>query len=647
MKKLFFLIFIAVMTSASAYAKGLPREAGAVILKDIAKTTVFDNFTYTTVEHERIKILNKRGVTDYCEVVLPYSTEYQKIEILNAQTAAPNGKILKPGKKAINDVTPPFIFSAPIYSDIKYKTITMPGCAPGATIDYKVRITTIKPYMKNNFFDRDGLQTSDPIKLSKYEISFPGNIKSYYRQYHFKKPPVIVEKGNRVIYTWQLKNIPQIISEPNMPPMSDLSNRVAVTTVGSWDKIAKWYWDLAKEQYGTDKAIDRKVKELTKGLSGTNEKIRAIYNYVSMNIRYVGIEFGIEGYKPHKATKVFKNKYGDCKDHATLLIAMLRRIGVTAYPVLVDTAGIAKMDPKLPSPGQFDHEIIAIPRGNGYWFLDSTSDVTNYKDLPSMDQGRNVVVIRNDKAYIVKTPVFPPETNRIADTRTVKINKNNSLYIKMKLNLKGVYEMYSKARLRGMKPLQRKSFIESAANKVCPGAVVDNYAISDIYNLNIPVTISLNFTCRDYVIKAGDLLIVKVPAMSMQNLTQIVSRTKRKYPLVIGYKFEKENSVTFNIPNGYKIRYMPKNNSYRNKLGNFTIRYNRTGKYLRYNGKLVSDVQKINPSDYTLIKRLFDTAVLSARHQIVVFERLKSKKHGIGRKKDNRITGVLIPLFFK
>ncbi|MGB9735469.1 MAG: DUF3857 domain-containing transglutaminase family protein [bacterium] len=626
MKNILTLLVIAILVPVNVLADQPQHEAGAIVLKDINRVTVYSNFTYTTLMHEQIKILNKRGVNDYCEVVLPYSTEYQKIEILDAKTITPDGKVLKPGKKAINDVTPPFIVSAPIYSDVKYRTITMPGCTPDATIEYQVMITTIKPYMENNFFDSDRLQTSDPIDLSVYELSFPKDIKFDYRQYNFKTPPSITEKNNRVVYTWELKNIPQIIPEQNMPPMSDIANRVAISTVSSWDALAKWYWGLAGEQYGTDQAIDKKIEELTNGLSTTDEKIRAIYNYVAMNIRYVGIEFGIEGYKPHKAVDIFKNKYGDCKDHATLLIAMLRHIGIKAFPVLVDTAGIARMDPTLPSPGQFDHEIVAIPQDKGYWFLDSTSDVTGYKDLPPMDQGRDVVVIEPDKAIIVKTPVFDPNVNSIMDKRTVKIEENNSLQISMNVTYNGVYSMYEKSMLRSMKPIQRKSFIESMANDICPGAIVNNYSISDIYSLNIPVNIGLTFTCQDYIIKAGDLLIVKVPNMSMQNLSQIVARDKRTYSLVIGYNFEKSNTVNFNIPQGYKIRYVPDNTDYKNKFGEFKVFYKRLEKELSYNSRIVSNAYSVEPADYPLIKQLFNNAVILEKNQVVVFEKLKLKK---------------------
>ncbi|MCL4479433.1 MAG: DUF3857 domain-containing protein [Deltaproteobacteria bacterium] len=633
MKRILLTLISLTLLPAMAFAKNEHHEAGAIILKDIENTKLYSNFTYTTLSTTQIKILNKRGVTDYCEVVIPYSTMYQKIDIVNAQTLTADGNVLMPGKKAINNVTPPFIFSAPIYSDVKYRTITMPGCTAGATISYTVLITTIKPYMKNNFFDRNSFQTSDPIELSEYEISMPKDMKFYFKQYRFDTTPMILEKGNRIIYKWELKDVPQIITEANMPPMSDFSKRIAISTVGSWDELAKWYWGLAGTQYVSDKSLENKVKELTKGLNSRDEKIKAIYDYVALNIRYVGIEFGIEGYKPHKATEVFKNKYGDCKDHATLLLTMLKLAGITAYPVLVDTTGIAKMDPSLPSPGQFDHEIVVIPEGNKYWFLDSTSDVTSYKDLPPMDQRREVVIIYPDKAQLVTIPIFPPGTNNIINRKIVKINNDGSINIDMKLIAKGVYSMEYKYILRGMKPEQRRTFVESLATGVCPAANVTDYSISDLYNLNIPVTIGVNFACRDFVIKAGDLLIVKVPTPSMQNLSDITAKNKRTYPLFIGYNLEKNSTVSLNIPSGYRIRYMPENMYYKDKFGDYKIRYKRLEKHLSYSENLISTAYSVDPQDYKELKQLFDKIVISNKNQVIVFEKLNFKRHVVKRHK--------------
>ncbi len=75
----------------------------------------------------------------------------------------------------------------------------------------------------------------------------------------------------------------------------------------------------------------------------------------------MAIEIGVGGYQPHPAADVFKNKYGDCKDKATLLITMLGHIGLRGYPALVGTRGDIEADPKTPTLATFDHMIVALP----------------------------------------------------------------------------------------------------------------------------------------------------------------------------------------------------------------------------------------------------------------------------------------------
>ena len=128
-----------------------------------------------------------------------------------------------------------------------------------------------------------------------------------------------------------------------------------------------------------------------------------------------GLEFGASAYEPHSARDVFTNKYGDCKDQATLLVTMLRQAGIKAYPVLLSVSYRGEMNRRLPSPGQFDHCIaMAEIDGRQYW-LDSTAEVCAFGDLPEADRGRDVLVIRDGKGEFVGTPTY--EARRVTGSR--------------------------------------------------------------------------------------------------------------------------------------------------------------------------------------------------------------------------------------
>jgi transglutaminase-like putative cysteine protease len=121
---------------------------------------------------------------------------------------------------------------------------------------------------------------------------------------------------------------------------------------------------------------------VTKNAPNDETKLRVLYGYVSTQFRYIGISFGIGRYQPHSAAEVLANQYGDCKDKHTLLASLLTAVGIPADPALISTS--REVDADVPSPGQFDHVITAVPTEGGVVWLDTTAEVgpTNTWFLP-------------------------------------------------------------------------------------------------------------------------------------------------------------------------------------------------------------------------------------------------------------------------
>ena len=149
--------------------------------------------------------------------------------------------------------------------------------------------------------------------------------------------------------------------------------------------------------------IATEVETLSAGQADLLAKLNAAYTFVSRQIRYVAVEIGIGGFQPHPAADVFRNKYGDCKDKATLLLTMLDHLGLRGYPALVGTRGDIEADPAAPTLATFDHMIVALPitadlesavahfsaydaQSHILW-IDPTSETDPLGQLPEMDQG--------------------------------------------------------------------------------------------------------------------------------------------------------------------------------------------------------------------------------------------------------------------
>ena len=115
---------------------------------------------------------------------------------------------------------------------------------------------------------------------------------------------------------------------------------------------------------------------MTAGKTTEEEKVRAVYGYVSTQIRYIGVAFGIGRYQPHHAGAVLENQYGDCKDKHTLLAAMLSVLGLHPNAVLIG-AGV-RFNEAVPSPGSFNHLITTVQVAGKPVWLDSTEEVAPY-----------------------------------------------------------------------------------------------------------------------------------------------------------------------------------------------------------------------------------------------------------------------------
>ena len=150
-----------------------------------------------------------------------------------------------------------------------------------------------------------------------------------------------------------------------MPSFASVAQSVLVSTAKSWEDVSRWYWNLCLPHLeATNEAISNKVAEIVKSLDGEDEKIRAIFKFVSQEIRYMGLTLEEEspGYAPHDVHVTFDNRYGVCRDKAALLVAMFRIAGIKAYPVLISVG--PKMDADVPLP-YFNHAIVAVETSNG------------------------------------------------------------------------------------------------------------------------------------------------------------------------------------------------------------------------------------------------------------------------------------------
>ncbi|MCM8801035.1 MAG: DUF3857 domain-containing protein, partial [Candidatus Omnitrophica bacterium] len=401
-------------------------QAGALVLYCDEKIQVTHQRTEISNFHYIIKILNERGKKDFAEVHIDYDSTYEKIELEYARTIKPDGTVVEVGSRHLRDVTRYLNF--PLYSNVRVFIISFPEITEGVVIEYKLKIYRNQLINKKDFVISYSLQSGEPIIHAEFTVSIPKdnplNIKFINEEYnHFKAElrPKIREEKDYLIYYWQFKDIPQIIPESNMPSYTEINPTILLSSFDHWQEVYNWWWNLTKDKISADKAIKQKIEELTKDLVDEEEKAKAIYNFCAQQIRYVAVEYGQAGYEPHSAQDIFKNKYGDCKDQAILLVAMLRQIGIPSWPVLIGTKDYYNLNEDFPGLF-FNHCIVQAQVKNKLIFLDPTCQTCSFGDLPIDDQARRVLVIKDEGYQIDNIPLSEAEHNLIKQELKIKVN---------------------------------------------------------------------------------------------------------------------------------------------------------------------------------------------------------------------------------
>jgi transglutaminase-like putative cysteine protease len=387
------------------------------------------------------------------------------------------------------------------------------------------------------------LEYTSPIKKMSIEILGPASrplrsigirdrIKDTVHSYITKEP-------HAVRYKWIIKDVPRMFTEPNMPPLYSVVQRLLVSTIPKWEFVSSWYWNLSRPHLKKITPEMREtVKKLTKGIKDQKKRMEAVFKFVSQKIRYMGITTEKEspGYEPHDVNITFENRYGVCRDKAALLVSMLRLAGFKAYPVLINNG--PKKDPEIPNP-YFNHAIVGVEtvRGN-YILMDPTDE--NTRDLfPAYLCNQSYLVAKPEGDTLRVSPIIPASKNLLKINTEATLSRDGILIGDTDLNFEGINDSIYRGYFARHKPAERRKFFEKVIKKVLSGAKLVDLSIvpEDIRNTAVPLKVHLRYIAENILISGNGKVIV--PPLIFGNKLGVVNFVlgktgleKRRYPLV-------------------------------------------------------------------------------------------------------------------
>ena len=533
-------------------------DADSVTVDEIERVKYNPDGTYVTEDECWTKILTEKGRREESTLSLHYSKRYGAAAIEYV------GAIGADGVERVIDVTATTkestdnsSMSANIYDPLDRRIVcTVPGLKIGETLHVKTRRSTFKARCQNEWADLSVMEWSHPILKSTFEVTAP-------KELPIKKSAVRHPLGNvtaakrtladgSTVHTFVCTNSPQCFPEPDMPQLYTQVQHVRVSTAEDWPEISRWYWNICAPHLAkTNAAMIAKIEELKARVKGEEELMKAIFKFVSQEIRYMGLtmEDTSPGYAPHDVDITFDNRYGVCRDKAGLLAAMLRLAGFNAFPVLIHVG--AKLDQEIPQPF-FNHAIVAVEKASISTVQPPTSDLQPYllmdptnentKDLfPAYLCDKSYLVARPEGETLRTSPTPSAAHNALAVTTKGTLAKDGSMFVESTLRFSGINDTAYRGAFARWKGEDRVKFFDRLMKAVSPGAEIVRVEIEpqDMRDTSKPIVITVAANLPEMLLKGKTRSELNLPTLSKALgvvnflLRGNTSLEKRKYPLVL------------------------------------------------------------------------------------------------------------------
>ena len=551
-------------------------EASAIVLLD--KSIIQLNIDGSNAEktHRIVKILNEKGRTAYSQVSIPYSTN---LKLEKAVTITSEGEE--------HEAT-----------EIKSGKISFPMVNVGSTIEYKYSINRSSGgWLDQHYYETWIFQDWVPVLKSEYILALPKemDIVTYLSSDKIKHT---VENFNGYdVNIWETKNLPEIYNETDSPPIRDLTAKIMVSTILSWDELARWQNSLIDGQFDMDEKIKGTVEQLVPGAESRKEIIRRIYEYLVTEIRYLYTGEGIFGKKPHNAINIFANRYGDCKDKATLMIAMLKEAGIKSYYASLPVRGTGQVIKSVPCP-QTNHIIVYIPdsgKKETPMFVDPTSRYLPFDILPAGDQNVDALILKRPGYEFIRTPVEPPDKSTRTHSFDMKIDENGNMLCSLKLT--GTGEFASTDRNTYRAPGKRPALLEKFLNSIIRGAHLIEYDFKNFENIQPPVKIECVFSAPNFARQSGDEL--RISSFNNFKIAQTFAlKSKRHYAIYMDGMYTRKYEKIYKAPDSYQTYEIPDDISLDCGYMSFSSEYNKGKDYVKNTKTLVIKSLEIPREDY-------------------------------------------------
>lgn len=611
-----------------------PAKVPAVVLWNETKVVVADNARVVTTTRKAIKILTLEGRTAAIAAQF-YAVGTGKVRDAHAWVISPSGEVFKIGPEDTSDRN---IVQGDMYEDMRVRELRgVRKADPGAVFGYEIVSEDQVPFAQFEWHFQERL----PVLVSRYTLALPDGWRAHSFTYNHEVISPLIQGTS---YTWELKSLPFIDPEPSSPSLVSLEPRIAISyspptdarkparTFESWQDVSRWLTDLSEAQAEPNDAITEKAHAITTNARTDYQRIQLIAAYVQ-TVRYVSIQMGLGkggGYRPRSAADTFLKAYGDCKDKATLMRAMLRAVGIKSYLVAINSSDRSYVREDWPSPQQFNHAVVAVavppetqspslinhPELGPILLFDPTSGVTSVGDLPASEQGSLALLAAGDKGGLIRTPTPPPSFNLVDRQVQAVLTADGMLTAHLHEVVHGQAAAADRMSYYGQPgPVYQKT-IETWIARTAAAAVISKVDPRDSL-LQGWMSLDVDFRAVAYAQMKSNRLMVFKPTIVNRRQQLSFTEPTRNYPILLNASAWREQ-VRIKLPPNFKVDEMPDAKKLETPFGVYTASFETKGEELLFTRSWELRAATVPVAQYGAIREFYQRIVAAEQEPVVL-----------------------------
>jgi tetratricopeptide (TPR) repeat protein/transglutaminase-like putative cysteine protease len=422
-------------------SEATPPDGTNITVLDDEDIFSFDaNGRSVVTEYMVYKVVAQKGVEGSDSISVNWEPWHEDRPTIRARVITPDFVVHELDPKTISDA-PAREDQSNLYSDQRVVRAPLPAIAPGSVVEREIVEVSNASFPGSG---TGGIRTfgrvAVPVQRYRLTLDAPSSFPvQYVLQMLPDLKPQRTEADGRVKIVFEYGPSAPLEEADDYLPSGELGYPTVLFSAGTtWQRVAEGYAQIVEGVLQTAQ-VKSLVEKLTRGKSSPNDKEQAILAFLDKEIRYTGIEFAENSIIPHPTAETLSRKYGDCKDKALLLVAMLRAANIPAYMALLNTGRAIGVLPDLPGMGMFDHAIVYVP-GNPDRWIDPTDEYERVGQLPIEDQGRSALIVRTGTQVLVRTPEESSQANLLLEIPEIHMAENGPARVVETTQPRGCFE---------------------------------------------------------------------------------------------------------------------------------------------------------------------------------------------------------------